>query len=333
MSRSARTCASGTTFPLLEPEQLAALYPDAYGPYAETDGGLVQAISKAIRARQGRLALSRFPLDAIAARPPGRGLDVGCGRGDLAAEFVDRGWTMVGVEPSPNACDAARARGVDARVGTLATVELEPGAYDMIVFQHSLEHTLDPRGDLEKVLAALAPGGLLAVTVPNFGNWQARRFRDRWFHLDLPRHRTHFTREGLAPRSPPTRAWRCRRSAPRPAPSGSPPRIQYRARRPLPVPGRPEAPRRRRPVRAHAAARAALDRGDGDQLHLLARRPRSRLGAAMSDVSIGVVGLGYWGPNLARNFAALPGARLTWLCDGRPELLERYSASPTRRRG
>jgi SAM-dependent methyltransferase len=192
-----RACASGTTLPLLQPDDLAALYPDAYGPYAETAGGLVQRISELIRAVQGRLALNRFPLDAIAARPPGRGLDVGCGRGDLAAEFVDRGWTMVGVEPSPNACDAARARGVDARVGTLATVALEPDAYDMIVFQHSLEHTLDPAGDLARVLAALAPGGLLAVTVPNFGSWQARRFKDRWFHLDLPRHRTHFTRDGL----------------------------------------------------------------------------------------------------------------------------------------
>jgi len=29
-----------------------------------------------------------------------------------------------------------------------------------------------------------------------------------------------------------------------------------------------------------------------------------------------VVGLGYWGPNLARNFAALPDAELTWVCDG-----------------
>src|SRR3954468_10138418 len=47
----------------------------------------------------------------------------------------------------------------------------------------------------------------------------------------------------------------------------------------------------------------------------------------MSDVTIGVVGLGYWGPNLARNFAALPGARLQWLCDGRPEMLERHGAS------
>jgi predicted dehydrogenase len=30
---------------------------------------------------------------------------------------------------------------------------------------------------------------------------------------------------------------------------------------------------------------------------------------------IGVAGLGYWGPNLARNFAAIPGAELVWCCD------------------
>ena len=30
---------------------------------------------------------------------------------------------------------------------------------------------------------------------------------------------------------------------------------------------------------------------------------------------VGVVGLGYWGPNLARNFAALPGCELAWCCD------------------
>ena len=30
---------------------------------------------------------------------------------------------------------------------------------------------------------------------------------------------------------------------------------------------------------------------------------------------VGVVGLGYWGPNLARNFAAIEGCELAWLCD------------------
>jgi predicted dehydrogenase len=43
--------------------------------------------------------------------------------------------------------------------------------------------------------------------------------------------------------------------------------------------------------------------------------------------TVGVVGLGYWGPNLARNFAALPGAQLAWLCDGRPEVRERFAPS------
>jgi predicted dehydrogenase len=38
---------------------------------------------------------------------------------------------------------------------------------------------------------------------------------------------------------------------------------------------------------------------------------------------IGVVGLGYWGPNLARNFDRLPDAELTWLCDESPDALER----------
>jgi predicted dehydrogenase len=32
-------------------------------------------------------------------------------------------------------------------------------------------------------------------------------------------------------------------------------------------------------------------------------------------VRVGVVGLGYWGPNLARNLAAIPGCQVAWLCD------------------
>jgi predicted dehydrogenase len=37
-------------------------------------------------------------------------------------------------------------------------------------------------------------------------------------------------------------------------------------------------------------------------------------------VNVGVVGLGYWGPNLARNFAASDGCELTWLCDGSEQI-------------
>ena len=37
-------------------------------------------------------------------------------------------------------------------------------------------------------------------------------------------------------------------------------------------------------------------------------------------VTIGVVGLGYWGPNLARTFAQVPRVEIRWLCDSSPDV-------------
>jgi len=40
--------------------------------------------------------------------------------------------------------------------------------------------------------------------------------------------------------------------------------------------------------------------------------------------TIGVVGMNYWGPNLARNFDRLDGCRLTWVCDRDEAVLDRH---------
>ncbi len=45
----------------------------------------------------------------------------------------------------------------------------------------------------------------------------------------------------------------------------------------------------------------------------------------MGPVSVGVVGLGYWGPNLVRNLFELPEADLAYVCDLEPERFERIS--------
>ncbi len=42
-------------------------------------------------------------------------------------------------------------------------------------------------------------------------------------------------------------------------------------------------------------------------------------------IRVGVVGLGYWGPNLARNFAAIPGCEVSWLCDASQEAREKVA--------
>jgi len=45
----------------------------------------------------------------------------------------------------------------------------------------------------------------------------------------------------------------------------------------------------------------------------------------LEPVRVGVAGLGYWGPNLARNLAAIPGCELRWLCDPDPAAREKLA--------
>ena len=49
-------------------------------------------------------------------------------------------------------------------------------------------------------------------------------------------------------------------------------------------------------------------------------------------VRVGVVGLGYWGPNLARNFDRLPEAELRWICDAAEPARARWGAELPRAR-
>jgi SAM-dependent methyltransferase len=71
------------------------------------------------------------------------------------------------------------------------------GTFDAVLFNHSLEHVAEPLDDLLLALGLLRKGGIAIVASPNFESWQRRRFGTYWFHLDLPRHRSHFTPEGL----------------------------------------------------------------------------------------------------------------------------------------
>jgi predicted dehydrogenase len=45
----------------------------------------------------------------------------------------------------------------------------------------------------------------------------------------------------------------------------------------------------------------------------------------MTSVSVGIVGLGYWGPNWLRNFASTEGCELTWGCDLSASRIQKFS--------
>ncbi len=131
------------------------------------------------------------------ARPPGRLLDIGAGRGRFVAQARAAGWDAEGIEPSQRGVQGARAQGIELQQAGIDDAAVPAGRLDAATLWHVLEHLDDPDAALERIAGWLRPGGLLVVGVPNLASVQARAGGARWYHLDVPRHRTHFTVAGL----------------------------------------------------------------------------------------------------------------------------------------
>ena len=128
--------------------------------------------------------VDRIPLSARSV------LDVGCGTGALAAEYLRRNpaATMVGIERDTAAAAIARRRMHTVLEGD---VERDPlpfrgnlpkGGFDCIVYGDVLEHFQDPWAVLRQQMQALAPGGLVLVCMPNVEHWSfvERLLRGTW---------------------------------------------------------------------------------------------------------------------------------------------------------
>jgi SAM-dependent methyltransferase len=140
----------------------------------------------------------RRRLARIGAPDGARVVDVGAGRGRFVATALANGFQAGGIEPSRRGVTAAASEyGVALQQATLAEAGVEPGTVEVVTLWHVLEHLDDPGEALERIARWLEPDGRLLVAVPNLASLQARIGGPRWYHLDLPRHRTHFTATGL----------------------------------------------------------------------------------------------------------------------------------------
>lgn len=124
----------------------------------------------------------------------GRLLDVGCGAGSYLYSLRELGWEVQGVETDQQAASYAKnTLGLEVFSGPLEEAGFPGGHFDVVIMRQVLEHLRDPAGTLEEVYRVLKDPGKLIVELPNFESFQAALFRDKWFHLDLPRHLYHFS--------------------------------------------------------------------------------------------------------------------------------------------
>lgn len=69
--------------------------------------------------------------------------------------------------------------------------------FDAICFWESLEHVPSPQLYLEKAYKLLNKDGLVFIECPRYNGFESKIFGTDWFHLDIPRHFSHFTDQGL----------------------------------------------------------------------------------------------------------------------------------------
>ena len=88
------------------------------------------AVRAALWSRRTGPKVFDVAFDLITEVAPKRVLEVGCGRGELAARLVGHGVDVVALDRSEEMVAIARGRGVDARVGDVRELSFGDGEFD-----------------------------------------------------------------------------------------------------------------------------------------------------------------------------------------------------------
>ena len=95
-------------------------------------------------------------------------LDIGCGPGYFLKTAKERGWRVLGIEPSRQAAAHARGLGLEV-VEDFFNAQTAPGLgrFDAVHLNNVLEHVPNPLAVVGLARDLLTPGGLLCLNVPN----------------------------------------------------------------------------------------------------------------------------------------------------------------------
>ena len=211
-------CDSLQIMDVLTPEELSRHYSTDYYSYRSPSD--VPKFIRWLIAQQDRheLGTGRSPVGRVlAALPPGvralfggpvvemlgrqgidrhaRILDVGCGSGSLLDRLARVGFdNLWGADPFID-------DHVEGPAGvTLLKQELNEvdGSFDVIMFNHSLEHVPDMIGTLRAAVERLTPDGFCLIRLPTTSSEAWEIYGEDWVLFDAPRHFVIPSRRGMS---------------------------------------------------------------------------------------------------------------------------------------
>lgn len=101
-------------------------------------------------------------------KPNGNFLDIGTNTGCFLRLARNRGWNLLGVEPSPQLGALAREWwGLEIVEGFIETLDLPERHFDIVTMTDVFEHVVNPKEVLAAVRRVIKPDGILFIKVPN----------------------------------------------------------------------------------------------------------------------------------------------------------------------
>ncbi len=127
-------------------------------------------------------------------------LEVGCGTGELLHEIADLGIRkVVGIDPFVPGNIAYRNGAKVYKSGIQELVNHDDGEkFDLIMFNHSLEHSPTPFDDVKNISRCLKKDGEILIRTPVSGSEVSNTYGKYWWGLDAPRHIYLFSKKSIS---------------------------------------------------------------------------------------------------------------------------------------
>ena len=183
-------CGFHFTNPRPERNEIAGYYEsDDYVSRSKTSAGLINRLF-----HLSRLYTLSYKKRIVSKHSGGkRLLDYGCGTGEFVRTMEVSDWDCNGIEPNPQARDAANNKCKTEITDESGLDKLHAASLDAISLWHVLEHIYPLEERIGRFHDLLCSSGTLFVALPNMQSWDARYYGPYWAAWDVPRHIHHFS--------------------------------------------------------------------------------------------------------------------------------------------
>lgn len=189
------SCGLRATSPRPEDKDLGRYYEsEDYISHSDTNKGVINFLYqkvKSITLKKKEKMISSFNTEKSL-------LDIGAGTGDFMIYCKSKGWKVSGLEPDINARNKAIEKGLENVKDIPGLFTLPENSFGIISMWHVLEHVSELNKYMEQLHKLLQDNGRLIIAVPNPDSPDAKKYKEFWAALDVPRHLFHFSKSNIS---------------------------------------------------------------------------------------------------------------------------------------